>query len=107
MNIVAKVQKIGIDGTTKQDRFTDKEGNNRLGVRITANYNMTDYSGKVKGVLIHNTASNDVPDRNTIPTEQGKNDFNKESGDKVGNRWRKNKHNILWKPEKLHLLVKR
>lgn len=44
-------------------------------------------------------ASNDVPDRNTIPTEQDKNDFNKESGNKVGNGWRKNKHNILWKPE--------
>jgi len=45
-------------------------------------------------------ASSDIPDREKIPTEQDKNDFNKESGEKVGNGWRKNKHNILWKPEK-------
>ncbi|MDW4477316.1 SH3 domain-containing protein [Staphylococcus saprophyticus] len=45
-------------------------------------------------------ASSDIPDRDTIPTEQDKNDFNKETGEKVGNGWRKNKHNILWKPEK-------
>ncbi len=32
-----KGSKIGIDGTLKQDRFTDKEGNNRSVVRITAN----------------------------------------------------------------------
>lgn len=32
-----KGSKIGVDGTLKQDRFTDKEGNNRSVVRITAN----------------------------------------------------------------------
>ena len=31
-----KGSKIGVDGTLKQDRFTDKEGNNRSVVRITA-----------------------------------------------------------------------
>ncbi|RIN43302.1 single-stranded DNA-binding protein [Staphylococcus succinus] len=33
----SKGSKIGVDGTLKQDRFTDKEGNNRSVVRITAN----------------------------------------------------------------------
>lgn len=32
-----KGSKIGVDGTIKQDRFTDKEGNSRSVVRITAN----------------------------------------------------------------------
>lgn len=32
-----KGSKIGVDGTLKQDRFTDKEGKNRSVVRITAN----------------------------------------------------------------------
>ncbi|WP_210126608.1 single-stranded DNA-binding protein [Staphylococcus sp. GDY8P83P] len=32
-----KGSKIGVDGTLKQDRFTDKEGNSRSVVRITAN----------------------------------------------------------------------
>lgn len=32
-----KGSKIGVDGTLKQDGFTDKEGNNRSVVRITAN----------------------------------------------------------------------
>src|SRR5699024_8253028 len=32
-----KGSKIGVDGTLKQDRFTDREGNNRSVVRITAN----------------------------------------------------------------------
>lgn len=32
-----KGSKIGVDGTLKQDRFTDKEGSNRSVVRITAN----------------------------------------------------------------------
>ncbi|PTF47007.1 single-stranded DNA-binding protein [Staphylococcus cohnii] len=32
-----KGSKIGVDGTLKQDRFTDKEGNNRSVVRIIAN----------------------------------------------------------------------
>lgn len=32
-----KGSKIGVEGTLKQDRFTDKEGNNRSVVRINAN----------------------------------------------------------------------
>ncbi|PTI48458.1 SH3 domain-containing protein [Staphylococcus succinus] len=45
-------------------------------------------------------ASNDVPDRNTIPTDKDKEDFNTDKGEKVGSGWRKNVHGILWKPEK-------
>ncbi|WP_213406041.1 single-stranded DNA-binding protein [Staphylococcus pasteuri] len=36
-NYCGKGSKIGVEGTLKQDRFTDKEGNNRSVVRINAN----------------------------------------------------------------------
>lgn len=36
-NYCGKGSKIGIEGTLKQDRFTDKEGNNRSVVRVNAN----------------------------------------------------------------------
>lgn len=46
-------------------------------------------------------ASKGVPDRNTIPTDKDKEDFNTVKGEKVGSGWRMNVHGILWKPEKL------
>lgn len=36
-NYCGKGSKIGVEGTLKQDRFTDKEGNNRSVVRVNAN----------------------------------------------------------------------
>src|SRR5699024_1468972 len=45
-----KGSKIGVDGTLKQDRFTDKEGNNRSVVRITANrIELLDTKGQSNG----------------------------------------------------------
>lgn len=49
-----KGSKIGVDGTLKQDRFTDKEGNNRSVVRITANrIEFLDTKGQSNGQSKH------------------------------------------------------
>ncbi|MEB7763876.1 SH3 domain-containing protein [Staphylococcus pseudoxylosus] len=41
-----------------------------------------------------------VTDGVTIPTDEQKKNPVKDKGKKVGNKWRRNQHNILWKPEK-------
>lgn len=41
-----------------------------------------------------------VPDGVTIPTDKQKKNLVKAKSKKVGNKWRRNTHGILWKPEK-------
>ncbi|MGE8022950.1 single-stranded DNA-binding protein [Staphylococcus pasteuri] len=67
-NYCGKVSKIGVEGTLKQDRFTDKEGNNRSVVRVNANrIEFMDSKG--------NNQSNNQPQQQNGQAQSGNNPF--------------------------------
>ncbi|ATH63213.1 MULTISPECIES: single-stranded DNA-binding protein [Staphylococcus] len=67
-NYCGKGSKIGVEGTLKQDRFTDKEGNNRSVVRVNANrIEFMDSKG--------NNQSNNQPQQQNGQAQSGNNPF--------------------------------
>ena len=73
-NYCSKGSKILVEGNLKQDRFTDKEGNNRSVVRVVANrVEFLDSKGSNQGQAPKQQAnspfSNSTPnvDENTLP----------------------------------------
>ncbi|PTI24598.1 single-stranded DNA-binding protein [Staphylococcus warneri] len=67
-NYCGKGSKIGVEGTLKQDRFTDKEGNNRSVVRINANrIEFMDSKGS--------NQTNNQPQQQSGQTQSGNNPF--------------------------------
>lgn len=67
-NYCGKGSKIGVEGTLKQDRFTDKEGNNRSVIRVNANrIEFMDSKG--------NNQSNNQPQQQNGQAQSGNNPF--------------------------------